>query len=99
MKVKVRFKTGDHEADERRWRRWKRDTPGLIVADQGSLNAVVQLFCVPHRPIFFEELENFLQNHLGVGGIPGVRQLETVTGESRCSVLEVQDFLRCKDPI
>lgn len=69
------------------------------MAGEGGFHAVVQFLGVPHRPIFFEELENFFQDHLGVGGLTSVRQLETVTGGFGGSMLEVQDFLQCKVPI
>ena len=73
--------------------------PELVGSGKGGFHAVVQLFRVPDRSIFFEELEDFFEYNLGVGGVTSVRQLEAVTGEFWCSVLEVQDFLRCRDPI
>jgi hypothetical protein len=42
--------------------------PILVVTGQGGLDPIVQVLGVPDGAVLFQELENFFQDRLGVGG-------------------------------
>jgi hypothetical protein len=69
-----------------------------VVAGQGSLGAIVEVLGVPHGAVFFQELENLFQDHLGVGGEAYVLFLEAGADNFGGSVLKIQDFLQCMGP-
>jgi hypothetical protein len=67
-----------------------------LVVGQGRLDTVVELLGVPDGAIFFQELEDFFQDYLGVGRSAGVLDFETVADGFGCGLLDIQRLLRCK---
>ena len=72
--------------------------PVLLDVGQGDSGSFVQFLGVPDGPIFFEQLEEVLQDRLGVSGYARFPPLEAAADRFGKSLLQVQKFLQVYGP-